>query len=88
VIVILLSARSQSDGGKVLKTAAQAYKVPPERLSRFCCKLAERRSKWASNPVAYISCVDTLLVSSGPWLIFNILWPTRFHQSSIACKCA
>jgi ParB family chromosome partitioning protein len=30
--VILLSARSQNDGGKVLRTAAQAYKVDTDRV--------------------------------------------------------
>jgi ParB family chromosome partitioning protein len=32
-IVILLSARSQSDGGKVLKAAAQAYKVDTDAVA-------------------------------------------------------
>ena len=32
-VVILLSARSQSDGGKVLKSAAQAYKVDTDTIA-------------------------------------------------------
>jgi ParB family transcriptional regulator, chromosome partitioning protein len=32
-VVILLSARSQSDGGKVLKAAAQAYKVDTDAVA-------------------------------------------------------
>jgi ParB family transcriptional regulator, chromosome partitioning protein len=54
-IVILLSARSQSDSGKVLRTAAQTYKVDTEAIAvkvkqEFTTK--EKAKKTVKNEVS------------------------------------
>jgi ParB family chromosome partitioning protein len=54
-IVILLSARSQSDSGKVLRTAAQTYKVDTEAIAvkvkqEFTAK--EKAKKTVKNEVS------------------------------------
>ncbi|MEO6804846.1 MAG: ParB/RepB/Spo0J family partition protein [Edaphobacter sp.] len=57
-LVILLSSRSQSDGGKVLKAAAQAYKVDTDAIAltvrqEFAAKdKAKKASKAESKPAA------------------------------------
>ncbi len=56
--VILLSARSQSDGGKVLRTAAQAYGVDTDSIAlkvkqEFAAKeKARKATKPESKPSA------------------------------------
>ncbi len=55
-IVILLPARSQSDGGKVLKAAAQAYKVDTDAVAlkvkqEFAAKEKARLSEEPSTKV-------------------------------------
>lgn len=57
-VVILLSARSQSDGGKVLKTAAQAYNVDTDAIAlkvkqEFTAKAkAKQPQKTEAKPAA------------------------------------
>jgi ParB family chromosome partitioning protein len=48
--VILLSARTQTDGGKTLRTAAQAYKVDTDAIALKVKQEFAAKEKAKSNP--------------------------------------